>query len=152
MGAINRTAPSVGRWNASCLSRGHGEGSAESCRFHVEVPHTIGAAQPLASADRLMREHDLRHLPVLEVGRLVGILSQRELDLLLTAPEIDADKTPVSRAMMRDVLVVSPHDLVSQVAAKMAERRVGSAVVATGGHVVGVFTTVDALRALTVTA
>jgi acetoin utilization protein AcuB len=120
--------------------------------FMSRVPHTIGAAQPLAAADRLMREHDLRHLPVLEVGRLVGILSQRELDLLFTAPEIDGDKTPVSRAMMRDVLVVSPHDLVSQVAAKMAERRVGSAVVATGGHVVGVFTTVDALRALTVTA
>jgi acetoin utilization protein AcuB len=120
--------------------------------FMSRVPHTIGAAQPLAAADRLMREHDLRHLPVLDVGRLVGILSQRELDLLLTAPEIDADKTPVSRAMMRDVLVVSPHDLVSQVAAKMAERRVGSAVVAKGGNVVGVFTTVDALRALTVTA
>ncbi len=120
--------------------------------FMSRVPQTIGAAQPLAAADRMMRDHDLRHLPVLEVGRLVGILSQRELDLLLTAPEIDADRTPVSRAMMRDVLVVSPHDLVSQVAAKMAERRVGSAVVATDGHVVGVFTTVDALRALTVTA
>jgi len=116
--------------------------------FMSRVPNTIGAAQSLAATDRLMREHDLRHLPVLDVGRLVGILSQRELDLLLTAPEIDANQTLVSRAMMRDVLAVSPHDLVSQVAAKMAERRVGSAVVATGGDVVGVFTAVDALRAL----
>jgi CBS domain-containing protein len=65
-----------------------------------------------------MREHDWRHLPVLDVGRLVGILSQRELDLLLAAPEIDADRTPVSRAMMRDILVVLPNALVSQVAAK----------------------------------
>jgi CBS domain-containing protein len=85
--------------------------------FMSTVPHTIGTAQPLAAADRLMREHDLRHLPVLDVGRLVGILSQRELDLLLTAPEVDADKTPVSQAMMRAVLV-PPHHLVSQVAAK----------------------------------
>lgn len=115
--------------------------------FMSRGPYTIGAAQTLAAADRLMREHQLRHLPVLDLGNLVGIVSQRELGLLLTAPEIDADATPISRAMRTEVLVVEPDDLIAQVASKMAERRVGSAVVARGGDVVGVFTTVDAARA-----
>lgn len=120
--------------------------------FMSRGPYTIGAARPLAEADLLMRKHDVRHLPVLDVGRLVGIVSQRELDLLMTVPEIDAAVQPVSRAMVKDVLVVAPTDSVSQVAARMADRRVGSAVVASGGKVLGVFTTVDALRALMVTA
>ena len=120
--------------------------------FMSRGPYTIGVAQPLAEADRLMRKYDVRHLPVLDVGRLVGIVSQRELDLLMTAPEIDSAVQPVSRAMAKDVLVVAPTDRISQVAARMADRRVGSAVVAIGGDVMGVFTTIDALRALVVTS
>ena len=120
--------------------------------FMTRAPYTIGASQPLAEAQRLMREHDIRHLPVLDVGKLVGIVSAREIDLLATAPEIDPATTPVHRAMTADVLVVAPQDLVAQAASKMAERRVGSAVVMRGDHVVGVFTTVDALHALAVSA
>ena len=43
------------------------------------APHTIGSHETLEAAHRVMRKHSLRHLPVLRGGRLVGVLSQRDL-------------------------------------------------------------------------
>jgi acetoin utilization protein AcuB len=48
-------------------------------RFMTRSPLTIGQDQPLAAAHRMMREHRVRHLPVLDGGMLVGVVSQRDL-------------------------------------------------------------------------
>jgi acetoin utilization protein AcuB len=114
----------------------------------TRLPITIGVDQSLASARELMDRYSIRHLPVLELGRLVGIVSERELDLLLTAPEVDPHGASVRRAMRKDVLTVSPEDPLGDVAEQMHERKAGSAIVCRGGDVVGVFTTTDALRVL----
>jgi acetoin utilization protein AcuB len=111
-------------------------------------PVTIGREQSLFAARALMDQHQIRHLPVMELGNLVGIVSSRELDLLATAPEIDAATEPVSRAMTTDVLAVEPEEWVQEVALKMIVRRAGSAVVCRRGDVVGIFTTMDALAVL----
>jgi acetoin utilization protein AcuB len=116
--------------------------------FMSPSPQTIGVAQPLSVAREMMVKHGIRHLPVVEFGRLVGMLSERELDLLESIPEIDVESTPVSRGMSHQALCVAPTDLVADVAATMADRKVGSVVVSKLGDVVGVFTTIDALRAL----
>lgn len=102
----------------------------------------------MSVAREMMQRHDVRHLPVVEFGRLVGILSERELDLLESVPEIDVETSPVSRAMSPHVFTVAPTDPLADVAAAMAARKLGSAVVSKLGDVVGVFTTIDALRAL----
>jgi acetoin utilization protein AcuB len=111
-------------------------------------PQTIGVAQPLSVGREMMVKYGIRHLPVVEFGRLVGMLSERELDLLESIPELDIESTPVSRAMTHQVLCVAPSDSIADVAAAMADRKVGSVVVSKLGDVVGVFTTIDALRAL----
>jgi acetoin utilization protein AcuB len=117
-------------------------------QFMTHAPHTIGVAQPLSVAREMMHKYDVRHLPVVEFGRLVGMLSERELDLLESVPEVDTETTPVSRAMSPHVFNAAPTDSLAEVAAAMADRKIGSAVVAKLGDVVGVFTTIDALRAL----
>lgn len=111
-------------------------------------PHTIGADQALAAAHRLMREHRVRHLPVLRAGRLVGIVSQRDLALIETLPDVDPREVPVEDAMSTETYVVSPRTALGQVAAQMAARKLGSAVVVEGDRVAGVFTVTDACRAL----
>jgi acetoin utilization protein AcuB len=116
--------------------------------FMTASPHTIGAAQPLSVAREMMSQYSLGHLPCVEFGRLVGMLSERELDLVESVPEIDIETTPVSRAMTRQTFNVAPTDSLHDVAAAMTDRNVGSAVVSRLGDVVGVFTPVDALRAL----
>ncbi len=112
------------------------------------MPVTIAVDQPLSRARELMDRHQVRHLPVMDAGCLVGIVSQRDLNLLLVSPEIDADLAPVSRAMTKAPLVVAPEETVDVVAERMALDKVGSAVVVRRGDVVGVFTTIDALEVL----
>ena len=50
--------------------------------FMTPGPHTIGRDQTLAVAHRLVREHGIRHLPVLHGGKQVGDQSQRDLHFI----------------------------------------------------------------------
>jgi len=116
--------------------------------YMTRAPHSIGRDQSLASAQLLMRKRRIRHLPVLHGGRLVGMLSLRDIHLIETLSDVDADEVTVEEAMSPDVYRVAPTKPLRQVAAHMARRKLGSAGVVEDGKVVGVFTTVDALRAL----
>jgi acetoin utilization protein AcuB len=117
-------------------------------RFMTRSPQTIGQEQTLAAAHRLMNEHRIRHLPVLGGGKLVGLLSQRDLHLIETLRDVDPEEVTVSEAMNAEAFTVGPRASVRKVAAEMAEHKYGSAVVMDRDRVVGVFTTVDALKAL----
>lgn len=117
--------------------------------FMTVSPHTIGDDQPLDRAHAMMSEHRIRHLPVLHGGKLVGILSMGDLHLLETLAPEDLTNATVDEAMTRDPYVVAPDAPLSEVAATMAAHRYGTAIVARGTKVVGIFTTTDALRALT---
>jgi len=48
-------------------------------KYMTRALHTIGQEQTLDVAHTVMRQHGIRHLPVLEGGKLVGLLSQRDL-------------------------------------------------------------------------
>jgi CBS domain-containing protein len=111
-------------------------------------PVVIASDRPLAEAHRLMRERGFRHLPVVDDGRLVGLVSQRDLYLLETLSGVDPATETVGEAMSDDPYTVAPDARLEDVAARMAERKLGSALVVDRGSVIGVFTTVDALRAL----
>src|SRR5262249_46691997 len=90
------------------------------------------------------------HLPVLERGEIVGVLSQRDLYFMESIPGADIEKDKVSDAMTEDSYVVAPDTPLAEVAATMAERHVGSAVVVERARVIGIFTATDALRILSV--
>jgi acetoin utilization protein AcuB len=117
-------------------------------QFMTRAPHTIGPAQTLAQAHEIMREHRIRHLPVLNGGRLVGMVSQRDLALIETLPGVNPAEVPVEDAMTQEVLVVAPGTPLARVAAEMADLKRGSAVVMEAERVVGLFTVTDACRAL----
>jgi acetoin utilization protein AcuB len=117
-------------------------------RYMTPSPHTIGRAQSLGQAHKMMRSHHIRHLPVLDGGALVGVLSDRDLHLIETLRDVDADKVIVEEAMTPVVYKVSPEAPLDEVVREMAQHKYGSAIVEDQGKVVGVFTTVDALDAL----
>jgi acetoin utilization protein AcuB len=116
--------------------------------YMSKSPHSIGLEQTLEHAHHLMREHHIRHLPVLSGGRLAGILSDRDLAFIEALRDVDPRKVKVEEAMTSLPYAVTPDTPLARVARDMAEHRYGSAVVMEGSHVVGVFTTTDALRAL----
>lgn len=111
-------------------------------------PHSIGRDQPLAVAHRLMREHDLRHLPVLERGKIVGLLTQRDLYFLETLAAVDPETECVDEAMSPDVYCVTPGARIGEVVSEMARHKYGCAIVVDNAKVVGMFTTTDAMRLL----
>lgn len=101
----------------------------------------------MAQAHAIMRAHHIRHLPVLESGKIVGIVSERDLHLIETLPGGDPDDVTVEEAMTESVYVVPGEAPVDGVVERMAERKYGSAVVVNPvGVVEGIFTTVDALQ------
>ncbi len=114
----------------------------------TKTPHLIGAEQSMRAAHDLMREHQIRHLPVLHGGKLSGLLSVRDLYLVETLPDVDPERVRVEDAMSQDVYAVGPKTSLKEVVVEMASRKLGSAVVVDGTKVVGVFTTTDALETL----
>jgi CBS domain-containing protein len=117
-------------------------------RFMTKAPHTISARNTLAEAHQAMRERGVRHLPVVHGGKLVGVVSQRDLYLLETLRGVDVGRELVEEAMSDEPFVVSPDTLLEEVADVMATRKHGSALVVESSTVVGIFTSTDALRAL----
>ena len=115
----------------------------------TEAPFSVGVDQPLATAHEMMRAHRIRHLPVLRAGKLVGLLSQRDLYLVETLRDVDPARDRVEEAMSQKAYAVGPGTSLDRVTERMAAKKYGCAVVMEGGEVIGIFTTTDALRALT---
>ncbi|MBK9030397.1 MAG: CBS domain-containing protein [Myxococcales bacterium] len=111
-------------------------------------PHTIGNEQSLKKAHDLMREHGIRHLPVMHGNRLVGVISDRDVAIIASLEDVNPELITVEDAMTSDVLTVSPEAPLDEVAALMAERKAGSVVIEQNSKVVGIFTTVDGMTAL----
>jgi acetoin utilization protein AcuB len=99
-----------------------------------------------------MRGWGIRHLPVLDGGKLVGILSQRDALLIETLRDIDPARVSVEDAMTSDVYLAGPDTPLIEVASAMAEHKYGCVVIMDGPHLAGIFTTVDALRTLMLVA
>jgi acetoin utilization protein AcuB len=117
--------------------------------FMTPAPHSIGHDQPLSLAHERMRAYEIRHLPVLDGGKLVGVLSQRDALLVETLRDVDPTKVPVEDAMSTDVYKTTPQASLLDVATAMADHKYGCTVIMDGNKLAGIFTTVDALRALT---
>lgn len=117
--------------------------------YMTESPVTVGPQVTMAEAHEIMREHGVRHLPVMHGGKLIGMVTARDLALVESLADFDPKELSVDEAMSEDVYSVSPDTPLRMVTAEMAERKLGSAVVVQGEKVIGVFTVTDACRALT---
>jgi acetoin utilization protein AcuB len=118
-------------------------------------PLSIGPQTLVSEADQLMREHQIRRLPVVEKDRLVGIISRSDLDRgqpSVFDPESDdsdlVDSVPVASLMTMTPLVVSADDSLELAARLMRSRKIGGIPVVEGGRLVGMLTESDLFDAL----
>jgi acetoin utilization protein AcuB len=111
-------------------------------------PYFVSPDESLPQANVLMREHGIRHLPVVKGRDLVGILSDRDLNLVQTLAHARPEEITVEDAMTAEPYAVSPDAPLNEVARVMLSRKIGSAVVMDGRELVGVFTVTDGLQAL----
>ena len=114
----------------------------------THAPWTISRSGTLAEARRMMFDHDIRHLPVLEAGKLVGVVSQRDIFLVESLPGVASDTVKVDAAMAPEPFQVSSDASVLEVIDQMIDRKLGSVLICEGDEVIGVFTTIDAMRLL----
>lgn len=114
----------------------------------TETPLTVEIDASVRIAQDLMIDHEIRHLPVVEASRLVGILSDRDIAAMENDAESDdlADRLRVRDVCSLDFYAVEPEEPLDQVLLAMAERRIGSVVVTESGKVAGLFTATDACR------
>lgn len=111
-------------------------------------PHTIAVSKTLADAKRLMRLRHVRHLPVVDQGALVGLISERDVRFLEAHSTTPADDILLTEAMTRSPWTVAPSTPLEVAARHMARHKLGSSVVLDNEEVVGIFTSNDGLRAL----
>jgi acetoin utilization protein AcuB len=114
--------------------------STAMTRAVVVVSPTVG----LPAARRLMERMNIRHLPVVIDGRLVGIVSDRDL---LGRPE-GVDPGTCGEVMTPSPLTCSPDSSVGTVAAMMIEHKIDSLPVVLGERLIGLVTSTDLLELL----
>jgi len=113
-------------------------------------PYFVDLMDPVAKIEELMETHTIRHVPVQSEGRVVGIVSERELHQLVNPSLPRVDK---ARIRARDVLVPNPYlaeldTPLQTVVQQMADRHIGSAIVVKHGKLAGILSVTDVCRVL----
>lgn len=120
-------------------------------------PVTIGPQNSIAKAIRLMRKSNIRRLPVIEDGRLVGMVTSGDLRRITGLASILRDQSldnfvwhhiPVDNVMTRNPLELPPTASAADAAACLIENKIGGLPVVSGNELVGIITTTDLLRYL----
>jgi acetoin utilization protein AcuB len=112
-------------------------------------PSAVDVNATVEEAREFMRQHKIRHLPVTEGGKLVGMVSDRDIKLIL-GPDFaypDSRDLKVRAVMIADAYRVDLSARLDEVLMHMAEHHLGSVLVTRKGKLAGVFTVTDACRA-----
>jgi acetoin utilization protein AcuB len=118
---------------------------------------TLTKDASLAQARELLHAHRIRHLPIVEGDRLLGILTDRDIRQASpsSAAGISPDRTaaflaqiPVTEAMVKNVRTVSPYTTIEEAARLMIEHKIGCLPVTEADRLVGIITETDILGVL----
>ncbi len=116
-------------------------------KYMTYTPKSIGFDRPLSQAMKLMSDMQIRHLPVLKAGELIGVLTDRDIKLVASFENIDPEKVLVEEACSFDPYFTSPETPLSEVVSYMARKKYGCAVVMDNGKLAGILTETDVYNA-----
>ena len=116
---------------------------------------TISASERLSMVEDIMTLGHVRHMPVVQGGELVGVVSERDLlraSLSVLSEHRDAERrmflhvVEISRVMSSPPVVIGPDATIREAALLMADRKIGCLPVVEGGRLIGLVTETDVLR------
>jgi acetoin utilization protein AcuB len=118
-------------------------------------PVTISASERLSTVEDIMTLGHVRHMPVVQGGQLVGVVSERDLlraSLSVLSEHRDEERraflnvVEIARVMSTPPIVVEPGAPIEEAALVMAEKKIGCLPVLEGDELVGMLTETDVLR------
>ena len=119
-------------------------------------PATVGPRDSLQKVVELLRRRDIRSVPVLEDGRLIGIVTDRDVRQVAPAYPLFRDEDEIRRytenltvtaAMTADPMTIAPDAPLVDAAKVLETYRISSLPVIDGTALVGMLTVIDLLRA-----
>lgn len=117
--------------------------------FTTPDPITANEDMTIHDLRALMEQHGVRHLPVVRGDSVVGLISDRDVRIVLGLPVTDVAQVRVADIMAADPLTVAAGTPLDEVAYAMSEKKIGSVIVNDEeGRFLGIFTASDALNAL----
>jgi acetoin utilization protein AcuB len=118
---------------------------------------TVHPEDHLVDVRKSMQEQGVRHLPVVDGGKLVGIVSlntirdaapSKATELSIHEVHYLLSKMKIREVMKKDVVTCAPDDHVEDIAKIMQTRRIGAVPVVDKGQLVGILTNDDMFRIL----
>jgi CBS domain-containing protein len=106
-------------------------------------PRTTSSSQSLADAAQIMKSEDVGSVPVVDEGRVVGVLTDRDITIRAVAEGADARTTKVGDVASRDPVTVEPEEDLDEALALMARHRVRRLLVVERGELVGILAQAD---------
>jgi acetoin utilization protein AcuB len=126
--------------------------------FMTTQPKSLSQSASLLDAVLLFRSSHSRHLPVVDGHRVVGIISERDVQRLspsLLISNVSSDEynnvlenTALKQVMIRNPLTVSAETPLQEAAAILKDEKVGCLPVVRDGNLIGIITVIDMLNAL----
>jgi CBS domain-containing protein len=105
--------------------------------------HSIAPSEPLAKAARVMREEDVGSLPVVQDGRLVGILTDRDIATRSDAEGRDPQSVTAGEVASSELVTAQPDQELGQALELMAQNQVRRLPVVEGDKLVGMLAQAD---------
>ncbi|MFQ5936042.1 MAG: CBS domain-containing protein [Acidiferrobacterales bacterium] len=109
-------------------------------------PYSIETSAPIRDAQVMMTDHDIGHLPVKENGKLVSVITDRDIRSALQPSAGRSEHELCVGDVCVAAYVVELTERLDSVLLHLAHHDIDSAVVVKNGKLVGIFTTTDACR------
>lgn len=125
--------------------------------YMTTVPIAITTTTPVLEALEMMKKHEIRHLPVVDHGKLVGLVTERGLLTVSPSPATTLSvyemnyllaKMTVKEAMVKNPITCTPGSTIEDAALVMRDKKVGCLPVVDGPELVGIITQTDTLDSL----
>jgi CBS domain-containing protein len=123
-----------------------GKVSGILARKKVSTVWSIGPDATVIDAIRLMDEKNVGALPVVDNGKLVGIVSERDYTRKVILKGRSSKETPVKEIMTKQLVTVDPRDCVTECMRIMTEKRVRHLPVLEGADLVGILSIGDVVN------
>ncbi|MGE0762578.1 MAG: CBS domain-containing protein [Bdellovibrionales bacterium] len=117
--------------------------------FTTPDPVTAPETMPIEEISAIMKECGIRHLPIVRDGKVVGLVSDRDLKVAMGLNRGEKLMVNASDIMVTDLVTINSTATLDQAAFKMSSKKIGSLLVNDeNNNFLGIFTATDALNAL----